>query len=585
MVIVTSRQDMSGLVIRDGAYRIELNLMSPNEAVTLLRQVLGADRVDAESRAAATLSRQCAYLPLALRIAADRAAARPRIGLSELVDELANERNRLDVLATTDDPSTAVRAVFSWSYRALSVEAGRMFRLLGLHATPEFSTWAAAALADVDTSEAQRLLNIITNAHLIEEIRHDRYRLHDLLRIYSNECAMADEPEQNRSDAVRRILSWYLHTAESADRSLMPPRRRVSIENLPQGCKPLSFTNDGQALGWCEAERVNLTAATRQAAAQGEYSIAWQIPVALISFFNLRKPWADWIATHDIALAAARHIHNREGEGWVLASASFAYRDLREYEKAAQCLRLALTITREIEDRWAEGTALFNLGDVYRRQQREHDAIDCLEQAQTAFEGVDDSWGKGMTLLILSGVYRELQRSDDAISCLRQALTFFQKIDDGYSTCLALNNLGDLCGQLRQSEGARRYFQHALKVARQIGDRYDEAWALNGLGQALCDMNDKDAARESWRQALAILEELGGPHAAEVRARLQSIEASRTRFLRHWAAYILTHNRQVPSLTSASPIVWAARRRSPRHADRPVLQASADGRRGSRSRT
>ncbi|MGH3304470.1 MAG: hypothetical protein ACRDOK_22865 [Streptosporangiaceae bacterium] len=118
------------------------------DAVELLRELIG-DKADSNPDAVVELAVQCARLPLALRIAAELAAARPNASLSGLITELSHQQQRLDLLTAGDDPRTAVRAVFSWSYEQLSVESARMFRQLGLHPGPDVSVPAAASLAVV----------------------------------------------------------------------------------------------------------------------------------------------------------------------------------------------------------------------------------------------------------------------------------------------------------------------------------------------------------------------------------------------------------------------------------------------------
>ena len=208
-----------------------------------------------------------------------------------MAGELAVLHDRLDLLATADeeDEATALRAVFSSSCQALSSETARGFRLLGLHTGPDISTPAVAALTDTTPAQARRLLETLVSTHLIEQTGRDRYRFHDLLRVYAAECAKAEETDHDRAAAVRRVLIWYLHTGDAADRVINPHRRRVSLDNPGVTCAPLEFATYDQALGWCEAERANLVAAIRQAAETDEHVIAWQLPLALWGFFNLRK--------------------------------------------------------------------------------------------------------------------------------------------------------------------------------------------------------------------------------------------------------------------------------------------------------
>jgi hypothetical protein len=216
---------------------LTLETLSSTEASALLRQVAGADRFDAEPDAAEALAQHCARLPLALRIAAERAAADEHTPVADLVNELADERNRLDLL-TGDDIATATRTVFSWSYRKLAPESARTFRLLGLHPGPDFGVQVVAALADVPPHVAKHLLQSLKDAHLIQSSGHGRYQLHDLLRAYAAEQAEAEELQ--REGAIRRMLIWYLRAADTADRLLLPPSPgHAARSDRPRGCTGL----------------------------------------------------------------------------------------------------------------------------------------------------------------------------------------------------------------------------------------------------------------------------------------------------------------------------------------------------------
>jgi DNA-binding SARP family transcriptional activator len=210
-VVVTSRRQLSGLVLRSGARRIPVGILSRAEAMDLLRHVAGAARVAAEPEAAAVLVSLCAGLPLALSLAGERASARPYMRLSDLVAELADEDRRLEILVA-DDETTAVRAAFSWSYRALPPESARVFRLLGLHPGPEMSYGAVAALAGAAVPQVRRHLDVLIGLHLLDEVGRDRCRLHDLLYVYASERARADEPVASRHAAVGRLLDYDRHT-------------------------------------------------------------------------------------------------------------------------------------------------------------------------------------------------------------------------------------------------------------------------------------------------------------------------------------------------------------------------------------
>ncbi|MFC4588698.1 AfsR/SARP family transcriptional regulator [Sphaerisporangium corydalis] len=208
VVVVTSRDSLAGLVALHGARRLDLDLLPAPDASALLRALVGG-RVEQEPGAAAALARQCARLPLALRIAAELASARPASPLSELVAELADQRRRLDLLDAGGDPRAAVRAVFSWSYRRLPADAARAFRLLGLHPGPDLDPGAAAALIGVPPDDARRLLGLLAHAHLIGPARAAGHGMHDLLRAYATDLAHTEDSEADRQAARRRLADHY----------------------------------------------------------------------------------------------------------------------------------------------------------------------------------------------------------------------------------------------------------------------------------------------------------------------------------------------------------------------------------------
>ena len=530
-VVVTSRSRLSGLIAHDGAIRVTVDLLPPAEATALLRDVIGNARVAAEPEAAVELASRCAYLPLALLIVAERAATHPHATLAGLAGELAVVHDRLDLLTTAEeeDEATAVRAVFSWSYHALPSEAARAFRLLGLHAGADISVPAAAALTDTTPARARRLLETLVGTHLIEETGADRYRLHDLLRVYAAECAKAEENEHDCAAAVRRVLTWYLHTGDAADRILDPHRRRVPLDDPEVAevvCSPLEFTTYGQALDWCEAERANLVAAIRHATEADEHVIAWKLPLALWSFFNLRKHWADLIATYRVGLAAAAHLHDRRGESWTLSALGMVYLDLRQYEEAADQFRRALPICQEIDDQWCEALARVGLGAAYLYLGQYKEALGHSQHALHIFQEIDDPWGQTLTLLNIGVIHRKLQHFEDALDYFQRTLTVVRPIRHQSGEAMALHNIGDTYRDRWRFEDALGYFQQACTTYREIGDRWGEAHTLRSIGDTLQKLNQVAAAAEYLHRALPIFEDLDDSFtAAKVRTSLEILDS------------------------------------------------------------
>jgi tetratricopeptide (TPR) repeat protein len=521
VVLVTSRSRLSGLVAREGAQRVTLDMLPPDEAVELLCEIIGPDRADSARAELTELAAMCGFLPLALRIAAERVLSHPQWTLADLLADLANERDRLDVLSADDDETTAVRAVFSWSYRALPPATARMFRLLGLHRGTEISTDVAASLAGNTPAAARRLLDSLAGLHLLEEVARDRYRFHDLLRVYATDRAETDETPDECASATQRMLGWYLYAAEAADKALSPHRERVPLGRPTR--TPPTFDGYDQAWEWCETERANLVAAIRQAAEVGESDIAWQLPGALLTYFTHRKPRLDWLVSHQVGLRAARDEGDRYGEAWMLTSLSLAHRELNQFDEAMDCLQAALPLWRAVDVRWAEGWALFDIGFLHHRRGAGEEALDHLRQALVVRRDAGDRWGEGTTLGLLAEVLHGLGRLDEALDHAEQALVLQRETANRRGEASAMHTLGLVDHALGRFDDALERLRLALELRRETHNHRGEAQTLRAIGHFERVRGEYDAARENWRRALEILEWLEDPEADEVRAALATL--------------------------------------------------------------
>jgi tetratricopeptide (TPR) repeat protein len=515
LVLLTSRRRLAAL---EGALPLDLDIMDPSDARDFLRKLAEPRRVDAEPEAAHAIVALCGHLPLALSIAGRRLGARPDWSLTWLAERLADEQTRLKELKVED---LEVRASFAFSYQDLDAPAARMFRRLGLVAGPDFATGVATVLADSSPREAEELLEDLADAHLLEAARTPgRYRFHDLLRLYAREQLQAEEDDQDRDGAVRRMLAWYLDTARAAAPGVDPGRRLLPRDETGGRAEPL-FATHVQALAWLEAERANLVATTHQAAESGFHTIAWQLPNALMGFFYLRRHWDDWQETHKVGLTAARAAHNRQAEAWTLTSLGNAYRDLRRSEEAIDCQQQALAICRELGDRWGEGLALNSLGAIYDDLQRPDKAIDCHQAALPIFREVGYRRNEGITLHNLGEACRRLRHLDEAIDYGHQALAIYREIGNRHREGMVLNDIANAYQELGQVDEAIDSLERALKIHRDVGNRWGEGEALQFLGLVLQRTKRADEAPPCLEEALRIFTELGAPEAGDVRALLE----------------------------------------------------------------
>jgi tetratricopeptide (TPR) repeat protein len=515
IVLITSRNRMPGLVVRDEAYPVSLAVLNAGDARALLAGAVGRDRIEAEPDAADEVARLCGYLPLALRVVAARLSMYRHYThaytytLADLAGQLAVERDRLDLLAVDDDETGAVRSALSWSYSALDSEAARVFRLLGLHTGPDFSVAAVAALTGTAYEEAHAVLGLLTSRNLLDQTARDRYRLHDLTRLYAAELASADKSSRDGAEAVARLMQWYLRTADAAGSVLLPNMRRVPIDPPEDMCGPLELETPREALAWCETEITNLVAITEHAAEIQENVVAWKIPMALWAFFTIRKRWNQWVTTTQIGLTAARRGQDQLGEAHMLTSLAYAYHDLQRFDDAIDHYQRALAAWAAIDDSWGRAAALTLFGTTHHELGRFDAAIDSFERARELFMKADDRWGHGWTLHNLARSYLELRRFDEAIDHCQRGLRLFREINDRWGQSWTLYQLGTGCWRLRRADEAIRYYHEAITICQQIGNRQAQAFALTSLANAFRHSRRLEEAFDHSRRALGLFREIG----------------------------------------------------------------------------
>lgn len=524
LVLVTSRHRLTGLAARYGVRRITLGTLDPASAVALLTSITGAERAGREPGALDDLARLCGFLPLALRIAAERARTQAA-SLNALVADLADERRRLDLLMT-DDEGTSVRAVFSWSYRALEPAAARLFRLLGLHPGPDFTVRVAVALADEDAHKVRRLVDLLAGAHLIEQPGADRYCFHDLVRAYAFERASTDEPAAQLEAAAGRLIRWHLAAAVAADRLIAPQRYQPGLDDVAAEHEPPPQRTYREAVAWCDAELGNVVAVVRLASAIGQHALAWRLALALAGYLDLRRPWSAWLTTHQIGLDSARQDRDRLGEAAILTSLGLAYYYPRMFAEAEDCYRRALTLWRELGDRRGEAVILNAAANIRLETRAFDQAIENYRQALALYRAAGDRRGEGVVLGNLAEASCELGRFGEVFEYAPAALQAARETGNQRSGVLSLCHLARAIAATRGLAEAEAHFRHAVEMARDADDRHVEAWALDYLGTALLQAGRAADAARPWQRATALFDALHDPQAISLRTRLSSLPES-----------------------------------------------------------
>jgi DNA-binding SARP family transcriptional activator len=521
-VLVTARTWLPELV---GSGVLDLDVLSDDEAGALFARIVGERRAVAEPAATGEVLAACVGLPLAIRIAGARLATRGGWTVATMAGRLSDERRRLDELRAGN---LAVRASFEVSFASLpgpatpdGIGPAQAFRLLGLWTGPSFSLAAAAALFGEPEDAAADALDVLVDAHLLESPAADRYRFHDLLRVYAADRARTQETEADRAAAIDRVLTWYLHTVEAAAAVISAQHARVPLGPLPAGVQPLSFGSLDEALAWCERERAGLTAATRLAAAAGLHEIAWQLPAAAMSFYYRRSHWGDWVTTHQTGLESARAIGDRQAQAWMLNDLGMAYGVQRKPE-AVGCFEQALELSTDGDERGARAAA--NVAQAYVDLGRFDDAWPAAQRSLVIQRRQGNRYLEGVTLGVLGRASRELGQFTDAVGHLELALAIFAELGQQYGEAESLTDLADALLCLDQVDSAIARLHESLPIRRQIGDMHGEAATLRLLGLALDRAGDQGQARGQLTEALRLFEELGDQaQAGDVRAALAAL--------------------------------------------------------------
>ncbi|MFG1675342.1 ATP-binding protein [Micromonospora sp. NPDC049282] len=506
LVVVTSRDQLTGLVASEAAVPLRLDQLSEGEARSLLVQRLSRSRVAAESAAVDQIVALSARLPLALAIVAGRAAMASALPLATLADEMQRTRGRLDAFVS-EDSSADVRAVFSWSYHRLSQGAARLFRLLGLHPGPHICVPAAASLAGVAISEARRLLTELTCRHILTEYPPGRYTTHELLQAYAAELVRDDEQDSDRDEAMQRMLDHYLHTAHRAATLLFP--ETIKLADPQMGVVPEDIVDDRAALEWFAAEHHVLLAIVDRAEAAGSDTHVWQLAWSLETYFDFRGYWHDLAATQTQALAAASRLADPAAQAHAHRGLGGAHLRLGQHDAADRHHRSALDLFTRLADFSGQARSYRGLAWLCSQRGRNAEALEHNRQALNRYEEAGNRVGHASTLnsvgysLALTGDYRQ------AVDHCRRALAMLREIGDQHSEAATWDSLGYAYHHLGESREAIECYQRALGLHRRFGERYFEAIVLTHLNEAYDASGETEAAGQVLRQARDVLASLG----------------------------------------------------------------------------
>ena len=472
-VVITSRDRLDGLVALDGAQRLALDVMSPDEALSLLRRMIGGERIDADPAAAQVLASTCARLPLALRITAAQLASHPWQPIADHVAAL-DQGDLLASLRIDGDEQSAVRAAFDLSYSGLKPAAQELFRRLGLIPGPDVSAESAAALISSTVGVATRLLDQLAAAHLVDQPEPGRYTCHDLLRHYARERSCEQDSAQEREEVLCRLLDNYLRHARAAVGVLYP-----NMLQLVPPTKDL-FDDFASALAWLDAERPSLIAAIHHAARAGLKERAWLLADALRAYLYQRGEITDWFSVARLALSLSTE--DARANATALFSLGTAHYAVNQYAEATQMWTAALELFRETGWLFGQACVLNNLGLVSESTGELTTAGAYYEQALRVGLRLGSRFAEGMTLVNLGVLVQQRGEIDRAIDFCRRGLTVQREINPRAEGTM-LTFLGGALYQRGELDEALESCTAGLACSRELGAHIDEAQSQAYIAQ------------------------------------------------------------------------------------------------------
>ncbi|MGQ4267059.1 AfsR/SARP family transcriptional regulator [Nocardiopsis changdeensis] len=509
IVLVTSRNRLSGLVATEGARSVGLGPLTPAEARRLLAARIGERRTAAEPEAVESIISGCGRFPLALAVAAARAAGDAHLPLAELASELREAETRLDAL-DTGDLDTSLRGVLDTSHRALPGAAARLLGLLSLLPGQDIGLTAVAALSGHTPSRTRTLLRTLEAAHLVQQPVPGRYDLHDLVRLHGGERAEEDLSEEDRSEALRSLVDFHVHTAATANHLLGPHEIPSSVaEREPSGGHPLALrlASDGEAMEWFTTERSRLLAVIRLASDLGLHRQAWRLCWDAHLYFRRTGRVEDFIGLSRTGLDAASRLDDGSAPSLkALMQRTLASTMLMAGRPGEEPLRLladSLGHFEDIGDLLNQGHThqvllLAALLDGDREASLEHG-----EKSLELYRSVGNTlWVCGALNnlgWVLADSFGEYER---ARTCCREAFEGSRTLGYRAGEAASLDSLGNIAALSGRHSEAIEYYHQAIQVYRVLRDAFEEANTLSGIAEAHDALGEADAAREAWLKAL-----------------------------------------------------------------------------------
>ncbi|MGW6445198.1 BTAD domain-containing putative transcriptional regulator [Lentzea sp. NPDC055074] len=509
-VITTSRSRLSGL---PGAQWIDVDVFDVDQSADLLARIIGQERVNAEPEAAVELITFCGGLPLALRIAGARLASRPHLRIDGLVRRLRDEARRLDEF---EHHGLELRSNIGLTYKGLAPDAQRLFQLFSLIRAPEFPAWTAAALLDIDIYDAEDILESLVDAQLVDTVEYadataTRYRFHDLIQVYAREKLTESTTQEERTEALARLLGAWLSLAEEAHRREYGGDYTIMHGGAPRWADA-TWANMGltaNPIDWMESERRSLVAAVRQAAAAGMDELCWDLALTSVTLFESKGYFDDWLECARTAETVARVAGNDIGVAAMRYSLGTLHMFQTRLHEAAQCFGEALAGFRVAGHEHGQALVLRNDAHVDGLRGDVGSMLVKYGAALVTMRASGDRIGEAHILRSLAKHHLEEGDTATARELLDDAVRITREVNCLRAEAQVEHRVAELHVVTGQIDQARKSLHRVLQIVRDTGDRIGETYALYSLGVVRHKEGRLDNAETTLVHALDLSRKMG----------------------------------------------------------------------------
>ncbi len=522
--LVTSRSDLTGLSVTHPVRPLRLGLLAATAARRVVAEHIGADRLDAEPQAAADIVAMCGGLPLALAIVGAQLATRPRTSLHAFADELRKAASVLDVIQL-DDPLTDLRAVSSWSVKALNADQFEVFRMVGSHPGPEASVASIASMTGRSRPQTAALLRDLCRVNLVLDRGDDRFGCHDLIRAHAVELARAAPDEH--ALAARRLISHVVHSAFAATRTHFTTPLAFDLAEVVDGVLPEMFADIDSASGWLEREQPVLSEIVDLAAVTpGQSTSAWQLGRILSGYLWEKCRWHDMIRIQRAALGATEAAGDRAGEADSRHGLADAYAGLEDFHSALTELDRALELFIADGDKTGESDVRATFGRILETMGSYAEAISHCIAALDIYREIADRSGEAVILNNVGYLNARLGNFESSVSWATASLELYRELDDLRGQTFALDTLSRSHLGLGDVDKAIDCLSQSTELSGRLGQDFSRALSLTHLGEAWEMVGDHGAARSAYVAALGIFDSLAHRRSDEIRRRLSNLEGA-----------------------------------------------------------